>query len=132
MMLEHGAGRGRGSDKGHGRGPRGSVAGTGVASSRARFERRAAAARRRPRVLVGAVIAVGLVMAATGWLLMFSSVLTASTVEIRGVTGPAVAQVRAVAKVPLGGPLMRVDTDAVAQRVSDGREWTDVTVSRRL
>ena len=110
----------------------GSVAGTGLASSRARFERRAAAARRRPR-LVAAVLVMVLVLAGVlVWLGWFSSVLTATTVEVRGVTGPAVAQVRSVAQAPLGGPLMRVDTDAVVQRLVAGRQWADVSVSRRL
>jgi len=106
--------------------------GTGLASARARFERRAALARRRPLFLVAAVVAVLLVAGSAVWLGWFSSVLTATAVEVRGVTGPAAARVKAIANVPLGGPLMRVDTESVRQRVVDGREWSAVTVSRRL
>jgi cell division protein FtsQ len=115
-----------------GRHPAGRSSGTGLASSRARFERRAAAARRRPRLVAGVLIGLLVLAGLSAWLVWFSGVLTATTVEVRGVTGPAVAQVKEVAQVPLGGPLMRVDTDAVAQRVVNGREWTDVTVSRIL
>jgi cell division protein FtsQ len=103
-----------------------------MSSSLARFERRAAAARRRPRVVVAVLAVVVLVAGAAVWLGWFSSVLTATNVEVRGVTGPAVSQVRSAAAVPLGGPLLRVDTDAVAGRVGAGREWTDVSVSRSL
>src|SRR5262245_48920594 len=133
MMLERRTKRrGAGRRSPHGGAAAGPVAGTGVASSRARFERRAAAARRRPRLVLAAVLALLLLAGLAGWLLWFSSALTATTVEVRGVSGPAVAQVGSVAKVPLGGPLMRVDTDAVARRVVAGREWTEVSVSRQL
>lgn len=118
-MLEQGGSRRR-------------VAGTGLASSRSRFERRAAAARRRPRlvagVLAGLVLLVGLVV----WVGWYSSALTASKVEVQGVTGAGAADVRAVAEVPLGGPLMRVDTGAITQRLLDGRRWTEVSVGRSL
>ncbi|MGW5238981.1 cell division protein FtsQ/DivIB [Monashia sp. NPDC004114] len=129
-MLERGSARRR---SGHGgRASGGASGGKGVSSSLARFERRAAAARRRPRVVL-AVLVVALLLAGVAvWLGWFSSALNATTVEIRGVTGPAAAQVRSTAAVPLGGPLLRVDTDAVARRVVAGREWTDVSVSRSL
>ena len=74
---------------------------------------------RRPRGAgrrLVAGIAVGARCSSLGlvaWLGWFSTVLTATAVEVRGVTGAAAAQVRQVAAVPLGGPVMRVDTDAV-------------------
>jgi cell division protein FtsQ len=112
--------------------PRRRLAGTGLASSRTRFEKRAAAARRRPRlvaaVLVGALLVAGFV----AWLGWFSSVLTVSRVEVTGVSAGAAAQVRKLAGVPLGGPLMRVDTDAVARRLVEGKAWSEVAVSRSL
>ncbi|MFC7595088.1 cell division protein FtsQ/DivIB [Terrabacter sp. GCM10028922] len=108
------------------------VAGTGLASSRTRFERRAAAARRRPRLVAAILVAVLLVAGFLAWLGWFSSVLTASKVEVVGVKGASAAQVRSIAKVPLGGPLMRVDTDEVTQRIVDGRAWSAVSVSRSL
>jgi len=119
MMLEHGTGRRR-------------VAGTGLSSSRTRFERRAAAARRRPRLVVGVLVALLLLAGLLVWVGWFSSSLTASRVEVQGVSAAASAHVRGVAKVPLGGPLMRVDTDAVAQRLIAGKEWSTVSVGRGL
>ncbi|MGO4662647.1 cell division protein FtsQ/DivIB [Terrabacter sp. 2TAF16] len=119
MMLEHGNARRR-------------VAGTGLASSRTRFERRAAAARRRPRLVAGILAALVLGAGLLVWVGWFSSALTASRVEVHGVGAAASAQVRAVARVPLGGPLMRVDTDAVAQRLLAGKAWSSVTVGRGL
>lgn len=118
-MLERGSSRRR-------------VAGTGLASARTRFERRAAAARRRPRLLVGVLVAVLLLGGLAAWLGWFSSVLTASKVEIHGVGASASGRVRTVAKVPLGGPLMRVDTDAVTSRLLADRAWSSVSVSRSL
>lgn len=108
------------------------LAGTGLASSRTRFERRAAAARRRPRLVAGVLVAVLLVAGLVAWVGWFSSVLTASRVEVHGVSPAAAGQVRAVAQVPLGGPLMRVDTDAVTARLLAGRSWSSVSVGRSL
>ncbi len=107
-------------------------AGRGLASSRRRFERRAAAARRRPRLLAAIAVAVLLVLGLLVWLGWFSSVLTTTAVEVRGVSGAAATQVRRTAAVPLGGPLMRVDTDAVQERLVAGKAWREVSVSRHL
>ncbi|WP_404393595.1 cell division protein FtsQ/DivIB [Humibacillus xanthopallidus] len=108
------------------------VAGRGLASSRRRFERRAAAARRRPRLLIGIGVALLLLLGLVVWLGWFSSVFTATAVEVRGASGAAAAQVRQVAAVPLGGPVMRVDTDAVQERLVAGKAWREVSVSRSL
>lgn len=108
------------------------VAGRGLASSRRRFERRAAAARRRPRLLIGVGVALLLLLGLVVWLGWFSSVLTATAVEVRGASGAAAAQVRQVAAVPLGGPVLRVDTDAVQERLVAGKAWREVSVSRSL
>ena len=119
MMLEHSTARRR-------------VAGTGLASSRTRFERRAAAARRRPRLVAGVLVALLVLAGLVAWLGWFSSVLTASRVEVRGVSASVSAQVRRSAEVPLGGPLMRVDTDAVAHRLLADKAWSAVSVGRSL
>ena len=108
------------------------VAGRGLASSRRRFERRAAAARRRPRLLAGIGVALLLLLGLLVWLGWFSSVFTATAVEVRGASGAAAAQARQVAAVPLGGPVMRVDTDAVQERLVAGKAWREVSVSRNL
>ena len=105
------------------------VAGTGLASSRTRFERRAAAARRRPRLVAGVLVGALLLGGLVAWLGWFSSVLTAKRVDVSGVAAAGAGQVRSVARVPLGGPLMRVDTDAVARRLVAGKAWSEVSVS---
>lgn len=108
------------------------VAGRGLASSRTRFERRASAARRRPRLLAGVAVGILLLVGAAIWVGWFSTVATATAVEVQGVTGTAAAQVRQVAAVPLGGPLMQVDTGGVEARLVAGKAWREVSVSRNL
>jgi cell division protein FtsQ len=110
----------------------GTLAGRGLASSRRRFERRAAAARRRPRLIAGLAAGLLLLVGLVVWLGWFSSVLTTTTVDVRGVTGAAATRVREVAAVPLGGPLMRVDTEAVQERLVAGKAWSEVSVARSL
>jgi cell division protein FtsQ len=74
------------------------------------------------------VLAVGLVV----WLGWFSPLLTATEVEIRGVTGARADSLERAASVSLGGPLLRVDADAVEQRIASDRQWRTVRVSRHL
>lgn len=105
---------------------------TGLTSARARFEARAARARRRPILLAAALIATIAVAGGLIWLGWMSSFLSATTVRVVGVPARDASSVTAVAKVPLGGPLMRVDTDAVAARLEQGKAWTDIRVSRSL
>ena len=107
-------------------------AGTGLRSARDRFERRAAAARRRPRLV--AAIALGLVVV-TGlvvWLGWFSSLLTATSVRVEGASKGAVSEVKQVAGVPIGAPIMRVDTAAITRRLVEHHSYSDVVVSRSL
>ena len=108
------------------------VAGRGLASSRSRFEKRAAAARRRPRLVAAVVVGALLLAGLVAWLGWFSSVLTVSKVEVPRISAAAAGQVRSLAAVPLGVPLMRVDTDAVARRLVQGKAWSQVSVSRSL
>lgn len=104
----------------------------GLSSARARFELRAARARRRPLLLAGLAAGVLVLAGALVWLGWFSSVLLAQRVEVVGVPQADTGAVRDVAAVPLGRPLMRVDTGAVAERLEQDRRWADVAVSRRL
>ena len=103
---------------------------TGLASSAARFHRRAEDVRRRPvRFLayaVGAVLVLGLLL----WVVAFSPLLAVRTVEVVGVPGPEVAPIRALARVPLGQPLARVDQDLVAARVAERATVADVSIER--
>jgi len=114
------------------RGTAGSRSRRGLSSARERFELRAARARRRPLLLASLVVGVLLLGGALVWLGWFSSLLLAQRVEVVGVPQAATRVVRDVAAVPLGRPLMRVDTGAVAQRLEQDRRWADVAVSRRL
>ncbi len=101
-----------------------------VRRQRRQFARRARAGRVRrwrPLLLLLALVAV---VAGAVWLLLFSSVLSASRVEVTGPSSMSDDAVRRVADVPLGGPLARVDLDAVRQRVADVPRVAAVEVTR--
>lgn len=76
-----------------------------------------------------AILAVVLV-AAVVWLIWFSSVLDARTVEVEGQSSLTQAQIRKAADVPLGGPLARVDLTAIEVRVKTVPRVRLVDVSR--
>ncbi|MGW1077857.1 cell division protein FtsQ/DivIB [Streptomyces sp. NPDC002537] len=71
---------------------------------------------RRRRIVFWAVVTV-LVGAAAGWALYGSNWLRATRVEVRGTAVLTPDEVRAAAGVPLGDPLVSVDTDAIADRL---------------
>lgn len=87
------------------------------ASSVDRFAARARARRRAPwrRVLIGLLAAA--IMAGVIWLLWFSPYVVVRDVHVEGVGGEEAAAVENVAKVPLGQPMMQVDTGAITDRV---------------
>jgi cell division protein FtsQ len=62
-------------------------------------------------------VAVAALVAALVWLVGFSSVLSADSVRVDGVANADAAAVLDAAGVPLGAPLARVDTGAIAGRV---------------
>lgn len=108
------------------RGPRS----TGLASSRDRFAHRALAARWRPWRLAGwATLGVVLVIALV-WVVAFSPLLVVRRVEVVGVPTSEVAAIRALADVPLGEPLARVDDGAIAHRVRQRATLADVSIER--
>jgi cell division protein FtsQ len=72
--------------------------------------------RGRLRLLVGCFVVVVLVVGGI-WALYFSSWLTARQVEVTGVDSVNPVRVRALARVPLGRPLARVDLAAIQARV---------------
>lgn len=79
------------------------------------------------------VVGVLLALAAIGgwlYLLYGSGVFAVRAVEVTGVHRLDAAQVRAVAAVPMGTPLARVDVDAVEERVARIAQVEDVSVSR--
>ena len=100
-------------------------------SSARRFARRVWARRwsRVKVILVGlAVAAVGVL---AGWVVLYSSLLAVRQVEIVGTSRVSTAQVEAVAAVPTGTPLARIDLSSVAGRVRSLPAVRDATVSRR-
>ncbi len=114
------------------RGVRGATARgpSGLPSSRARFDARAARVRRRPWVL-SALLAVVLAVVAGGvWLVELSPVLVARTVRVEGVPTGDVAGIVGRAGVPIGTPLAKVNTLVIARRVILTASLAKVTVSR--
>nr|WP_204261266.1 FtsQ-type POTRA domain-containing protein [Blastococcus saxobsidens] len=99
----------------------------------------------RPRQRWSLRVAVLLtVLAVIGWLLWLGPVLAVRTVQVDGLDTLTVEQVREVARIPDDVPLLRVDVDAVEQRVATlpqvrsvqaARGWPDrivVTVAERV
>jgi len=64
------------------------------------------------------------------WLVGFSPVLVARSVRVEGVPPADVSTIEGLAAVPLGTPLARIDTDAIAKRVVASATLAEVTVSR--
>ena len=103
---------------------------SGLASSRARFQRRAHDARQRPLRLLGYAAGTLAVAVLLGWVVGFSPVLAVRSVEVVGVPASEVAAIKAMAQVPVGEPLARVDADAVAARVAERATVADVSIER--
>jgi cell division protein FtsQ len=102
--------------------------GTGLASSRARFQRRAEEVRRRPLRLAAYVAGVLAVVVLVGWVVGFSPVLSVRTVEVVGVPETEAPAILRLAKVPHGEPLARVDRTAVSARVAELATLADVSI----
>lgn len=87
------------------------------------------------RWLIPVVIVVPIVLA-VGWLLWFSPWMAVSQVQVTVSSAPEVAgplsvdEVRAVAAVETGTPLLRVDTGAIEQRITALPQVESATVSR--
>lgn len=103
---------------------------TGLDSSRARFQQRAAEVRRRPWRLAGWGAAVVALVAALVWVVCFSPLLVVRKVEVVGVPATEVPAVSRLAAVPLGTPLARVDDGAVSDRVRQLATLADVSIER--
>jgi cell division protein FtsQ len=102
----------------------------GLPSSRARFAVRAARVRRRPWLLAGWLVGAVLVLGGGLWLVEFSPVLVARSVRVEGVPTGDVSDIVGRAAVPMGTPLARVDTLAIARKVIAVATLAEVTVSR--
>jgi cell division protein FtsQ len=81
--------------------------------------------------MLSAMLAVVLAVLAAGvWLVEFSPVLVARTVRVEGVPPGDVPGIVGRAAVPMGTPLAKVDTLAIARRVIGVAALAEVTVSR--
>jgi cell division protein FtsQ len=84
---------------------------------------------RRPRILLGLGVAL-LVVVLVVWLVAFSPVFSARTVTVKGALQRLnVTQIKNAADVPLGTPLVRLDTGAVRDRVTAIPEVASARVS---
>ena len=101
----------------------------GLASSRTRFAARAAQVRRRPWLLAAWLAGALALLAGGVWLVQFSPVLVARSVRVEGVPTGVVNDIMRRAAVPMGTPMARVDTAAIAHRVIASATLAEVTVS---
>jgi cell division protein FtsQ len=109
---------------------RGTLPQRGLASSRARFQHRADQVRRRPWRLAAWAVGTALVLAGLVWLVAFSPVLAVRAVEVVGVPSAEVAPITRLAAVPMGTPMVRVDDEAIADRVRQLATLANVSIER--
>ncbi len=101
-----------------------------MSASQQRFAERARARRRRiVRGVVAGLVVVG-VLVGVAWLVGWSPLLVVDNVRIKGVPADQSDAVLSAADAPMGQPLARVDTDAVADRVGELKWVADVQVGR--
>lgn len=88
--------------------------------------------RRRLRGLLYGFLAVLVIVAAGAaiWLVGWSDVTRLETVRVDGAGGPLAEQVSSAADASVGEQLIRVDTDAIATRVSELPELASISVHR--
>ncbi|CAN5146228.1 hypothetical protein BH09ACT10_BH09ACT10_02840 [soil metagenome] len=95
-----------------------------------RFEQRRHDARwhriRMWSLVGGVVVLVGILVWVVGW----SRVLAVRSVDVQGISTMNEQNVQASAAVPLGEPLIRVDTDQIEARVAAMKRVASVEVSR--
>jgi cell division protein FtsQ len=103
---------------------------TTTRDSETRFQQRQR--HRRLAALRPALIAVGVLAVATfvGWVVFFSPWLTVDSVKVDGLWTLRQQQVLSAAQVPIGTPLMRVDLNAIEQRVEAVRAVDSASVHR--
>jgi cell division protein FtsQ len=109
------------------------LAGSTGRAARARAWLRATASRRSrlPSWWRWAAAGTAVVAVATGvWVVLFSSVLAVRTVEVVGEQQVTDEQVLAVAEVPVGTPLARLDVTGIEQRVAGLDAVAEVHVTR--
>jgi cell division protein FtsQ len=77
------------------------------------------------------VLAVTAIVVGVGYALLGDRLLVVRSVAVTGTHLVSTAQVRAAADVPVGTPLLRVDTTAVERRVAAIRQVASVTVTKQ-
>jgi cell division protein FtsQ len=100
--------------------------GPSLSQQRRRRQRRLRRLRR-----AGILVVLLAVLATGGWLVAFSSVLATEQVTVSGTRLLSVDRVETAAAVPIGLPLARQDTAAIADRVAALPAVDSVTVERR-
>lgn len=86
---------------------------------------------RRRRIFIAGGVALAVIAAgALGWIIWFSSWLTVEDVEVDGLSSIKSDTVIEKADVPNDVPLARIDTDSIAERVSDISRVERADVSR--
>ena len=82
---------------------------------------------------VKALIFVGIITIAlvAVWLVWFSSVFAVKSVEVTGVDAQLQKQVLAAAPVPMGEPIIKVDTAAIGEAVQESLPWVESVDVRR-
>lgn len=98
------------------------------ATARLELRRRGDRRRRWVRWLVGVLVVA--LLAVIGWVVAFSPLLAATSVTVSGVDVLSRDDVLTTAAVPVGTPMVRIDTDAVADRVAGLPPVAGVTVTR--
>jgi cell division protein FtsQ len=99
---------------------------TAVAAARARRERRELLRPTRRRALVRrwVVLVTFLGVVAVLYIVFFTGLLGVRQVDVEGIRGLTADEVRTAAAVEMGKPLIRLDTDEIAERVSHlSRVW---------
>ncbi len=108
------SGRGRGSDRGRRSGTRRTRGRAGRNRERDETFDEAAARRRRRRWILPALLSVVTALVLVAY---FTPVLSVRSVEVHGSTTLSQEQLAERAQVPMGRPMLQVDSDAIVQRL---------------
>ncbi|GAA2089902.1 FtsQ-type POTRA domain-containing protein [Aeromicrobium tamlense] len=97
-----------------------------------RFSEKLRLKRRRSRWRIAGIVLLVLLVAGAVWAIWFSSLFETRETTVSGTEHVPVERVVRVAQVPLGEPVLRVDTDAIEERVAALKPVRSVRVERDL
>lgn len=97
-----------------------------------RFAEKLRQKRRRTWWRIAAVALVAVLLAAAGWAVWFSSLFDIRDVKVQGIEHVQLQRVLSTAAVPTDKPLLRLDTEAVVERVAALKPVESVRVERDL